>query len=679
MRNMGNIISPPLAAHFIWHKKDEASFEEVCGLFRRYLTRDIERPFSRELNIPTFFYSSLNESPKDFPLPIAQKNVIFICLSRNTLICPKWREYLNNLPSNTSNYLVPIALDNYALKHSGEDGGLKNLNFVRAYEFDQQIKSQLSILSLSHELFRFGFSDLVDGAVGIESSIQLFLSHAKKGGTGETYARAIKRYIDGTNMRNFFDASEISVGYKFNEEIIKHIQRSTLISITTDEYSSRYWCQREILEAKKHDRPIISVNCLQIYEDRIFPPSGNVPCVHITPNKIPLEEEILNILIAALMETIRFRYSQSLLGYYKEQAWIDKSAKILARPPEIQQIVYLKEEMKVDELTICYPEPPIYAEEMDWVNFLKVKVCTPLWSNTEEKEQHLRVGISISDCGEIDFDILHIHPDELKRLSQELARHLLVNNNILIYGGDLRANGFTEFILEEASILKNRLPEQSFKVENHLAWPVHCLPESLDYQADYHDVLNQINYDLPKEFHGEVDQSSWLEIKTFQDRYIFSKSLSMMREKSIEGSDIRVFAGGKIQKYKGFLPGVLEEFYIASKFNKPIFLIGGFGGVVKHICDSISSNKISEVLTQEWQEKNDLDYKNFMGFLNERSYTPHYDQIYLTIQSLTIESLAQRSGLTAEEYNRLINSQFIDEIIHLILKGLKNLCKSQVK
>lgn len=379
------------------------------------------------------------------------------------------------------------------------------------------------------------------------------------------------------------------------------------------------------------------------------------------------------------METIRFRYSQSLLEYYKEQAWIDKSAKILARPPEIQQIVYLKEEMKVDELTICYPEPPIYAEEMDWITFLKVKVCTPLWSNTEEKEQHLRVGISISDCGEIDFDILHIHPDELKRLSQELARHLLVNNNILIYGGDLRANGFTEFILEEASILKNRLPEQSFKVENHLAWPLHCLPESLDYQADYHDVLNQINYDLPKEFHGEVDQSSWLEIKTFQDRYIFSKSLSMMREKSIEESDIRIFAGGKIQKYKGFLPGVLEEFYIALKFNKPIFLIGGFGGVVKHICDSISSNKISEVLTQEWQEKNDSDYKNFMNFLNERSNTPHYDQIYLTIQSLTIESLAQRSGLTAEEYNRLISSQFIDEIIHLILKGLKNLCKSQVR
>ncbi|MDC4794227.1 toll/interleukin-1 receptor domain-containing protein, partial [Acinetobacter baumannii] len=339
---MDNIINPPLAVHFVWHGLDISEFNAVCGLFRKYLTRDIERPFSRELNIPTFFYSSTDDSPKDFPLSVAQKNIIFVCLSRNTLVSKKWRAYLNKLPNNSSNCIVPIALDIYALKHSGEEGALKNLNFVRAFEFDQQIKEKLSILSLSHELFRFGFHEREENILGKDSSIQLFLSHAKKGGTGEIYARAIKRYIDGTNMRNFFDASEISVGYKFDEEIKNHIQKSTLISITTDEYSSRYWCQREILEAKKEDRPIISVNCLQIYEDRIFPPSGNVPCVHITPNKIPLEEEILNILIAALIETIRFRYSKALLEYYKKQDWIDSSAVVLARPPEIQQIVYLK-------------------------------------------------------------------------------------------------------------------------------------------------------------------------------------------------------------------------------------------------------------------------------------------------------------------------------------------------
>ena len=158
-------------------------------------------------------------------------------------------------------------------------------------------------------------------------------------------------------MKNFFDASEISVGYQFDTEIINHINESTLIAITTDAYSSRYWCQREILEAKKNNRPIISVNCLQVYEDRIFPPAANVPCVHIAPTDQPTKFEILNILVAALTETIRFNFSISLLEYYKQQLWIDSTAIALARPPEIQQIVSLRSTLNESEiLKICYPE-----------------------------------------------------------------------------------------------------------------------------------------------------------------------------------------------------------------------------------------------------------------------------------------------------------------------------------
>ena len=95
--------------HFVWHENDNVEFNDVCGSFRKYLTRDIERPFSRELNIPTFFYSSTEEAPQNFPLSVAQKNIIFVCLSRNTLISKNWRDYLNKLPSNRSNSIVPIA------------------------------------------------------------------------------------------------------------------------------------------------------------------------------------------------------------------------------------------------------------------------------------------------------------------------------------------------------------------------------------------------------------------------------------------------------------------------------------------------------------------------------------------------------------------------------------------
>ena len=149
----------------------------------------------------------------------------------------------------------------------------------------------------------------------------------------------------------------------------------------TGETNSALMLVNLLVEAKKNNRPIVSVNCLQVYEDRIFPPAANVPCVHIAPSDKPTKLEILNILVAALIETIRFNFSISLLNYYKKQSWIDSTAVVLARPPEIQQIVSLRSEMVENEtLKICYPEPPIYAEEMDWLEFLKVKPSTPLWT-----------------------------------------------------------------------------------------------------------------------------------------------------------------------------------------------------------------------------------------------------------------------------------------------------------
>ena len=51
-------------------------------------------------------------------------------------------------------------------------------------------------------------------------------------------------------MQRFFDANEISPGFKFDQEIENHIKNSTIIAIESDAYSSRYWCQREILSAK---------------------------------------------------------------------------------------------------------------------------------------------------------------------------------------------------------------------------------------------------------------------------------------------------------------------------------------------------------------------------------------------------------------------------------------------
>ncbi|EEY96432.1 hypothetical protein HMPREF0016_01123 [Acinetobacter johnsonii SH046] len=671
-----DIITPPLAIHFVWHHADNESFKKYCQPFRRFLTRDIERPFSRELNIPTFFYSSLSEIPS-YPISLAQRNIVFICMSENTLTDERWIDFYKNFPVDQSLSLIPVAFDINGLKHCNHQGALLKRNALRLYEFgladDDQTRELESILKLLHELYRFGFVDTESPSVGSDTSIHLFLSHAKKGEMGEIYAKAIKHYIDTTNMKNFFDASEISVGYQFDTEIISHIHKSTLIAITTDAYSSRYWCQREILEAKKNNRPIISVNCLQVYEDRIFPPAANVPCVHIAPTDQPTKFEILNILVAALTETIRFNFSISLLEYYKQQLWIDSTAIALARPPEIQQIVSLRSTLNESEiLKICYPEPPIYAEEIDWLEFLKVKPSTPLWAVGDSNTQNKKIGISISEYGE-DFENIHIHEDELKRFSQELVRHLLVRGNTIIFGGDLRKDGFTEFLLDEASILQNRLPEREFKVENHLAWPLHITNDLSKWKIKYDQIISQIKYGIPDDIDGQVDESVFLPPTDSFSKFIWSRSLTFMREQSISNSDIRVFAGGRPKGYKGKMPGVLEELLISIEYNKPIYLVGGLGGIIKDICMIISGDTIPETLTLDWQLSNNEGYDELIDYLSQQGYEINYFDFIAKIKSIDIDHLASLAGLSVVDYRKLMKTPFIDEVIHLILKGVKKI------
>lgn len=492
---------PPLAVHFIWHPSDNDNIYDIISEFRKYITRDTDRPFSREINVPTFLYSSNTptEIPDESPSKLAQKNVIYVFTSKHTLTSDIWTTYINSLENSNDYNLVPVAIDNDGTKHSyDEDGELINRNFIRAYDWPHSTRIDSGILALSHELYRYGFNNIDTEAPSNLSSIKLFLSHAKMGDTGVNHALAIKRFIDNSNMRHFFDATEIVPGVKFNEEIEKNLIDSTMIAIVSDAYSSRYWCQREVLVAKQNRIPIIVVNSLEEYEDRIFPSAGNVPCVHITAE--PLEEEkILRILIASLLETVRFKYATALLKFYQYQGWIDHNAEILARPPEAEQIISIKKEKGLqcdDKLMVCYPEPPVYKEEVAWANALNVTLSTPLWSSNDNLTKHYKVGLSISEYTDTNFKSHHQHIDELKRLAQDLARHLLYRKHSLIYGGDLRLDGFTRFILDEANILSARIGERKIHIENHVAWPLFLTSDYIDFKAKYNTVLRTESYEL---------------------------------------------------------------------------------------------------------------------------------------------------------------------------------------
>ncbi|WP_425640954.1 hypothetical protein ACPUEK_12440 [Marinomonas gallaica] len=670
---MNTEFKPPLALHFIWHPSDQESAQPILDAVQSYLARDVDRPFSRGLNIPLFFYSSAspNAVPEGSPISIAKRDVVFILTSKNTSGRKAWQTYFDQLPLSNSLCALPIALDELGLQH-GSNGRLTNLNFIRAYSFEGEHRKQALLVRIAHEVYRYGFVEIDPTRPGKDSSIKLFLSHAKSGNTGRLHAEAIYRYIDTTNMSRFFDATEISPGFKFNEEIIKHIQDSTLVTIGSDDYSSRYWCQREILCAKEHQRPILAVDCLEEYEDRIFPASSNIPCVHITANTPLNEKDILRILNAALLETIRHQHTQKALAEYQKQKWISKDCITLPRPPEIRQIAKAKQEGKTQ---VCYPDPALYMEEADWLSYFEVEAFTPLWS-PEKRDilENIHIGISISAAPNDSFSSHHLPSDHLKRFSQDLARHLLARAGTLIYGGDLRDDGFTQFILDEAVALKSRLDSDSIHIINHIAWPIHIEDEKLiEWRAKYYNIINMQEHDAPNDILNSIDPNIYLKPSTTDNRYIWSRCLTEMREKSIAESDARVCAGGKLSGYLGMMPGILEEVLISLDQNKPIYLLGGFGGLVTEVCQSILQNKITEPLTETWQTHNNEGYQALQEKARRTGHHADYEVIKPKLENIDLNQLASNAGLDEEEYKRLFESPFIDECIHIILKGLESL------
>jgi len=666
---MKKLYSSPLSVSLVWSLSDSKAVSPIIDVLRVALTRDKNKPFSRGLNVPLFLYSSLNGAvpPKGKPEDVASRNLVIVFTSVNTLGNKKWKQYVESLPEGRGFSIIPVAVDVSGLSHAG---ALLGLNCVRMYDWPKENIDLYAMVSLSHEIYRFGLLDLNSKEMGKASSITIFLSHAKAGDTGRLHSERIKSFIDNTNMNRFFDANEISPGYLFDEEIEKYINVGTLVAIESDSYSSRYWCQREILLAKEKNRPIIAVNCLEDYEDRVFPAASNVPCVHIDSSATISDKDILRILSSAIIETIRFGYALKSLEEYRRAGWIDSDCFLAARPPEIRQVIGVK---KDGGDKICYPEPPIYSEEADWHRHMGVEAFTPLWNNNEKNLfSKVRVGLSISDARNDGYSSEHLHQESLVSLSQDLARHLLARSATLIYGGDLRPDGFTEFILDEARILNERVRDSEVHVENHLAWPLYVSePEIIAWRARFNDVMTTLECDIPSDIDGAVDKAIFLPPDSPENLYFWSRCLTEMRVDSVSSSTARVCAGGKVSGYKGKMPGVLEEIVIAIEQGRPVFLLGGFGGIVKDVCDVLVDSEVPNTLTQDWQVAHNASYDEVQKIARERGRDAKYGEVIELLKNARICDLASLCGLESEEYERLMSSPFVDECVHIVLKGLR--------
>lgn len=649
----------PIAVHFVWHPDEKEMPEKILGQLQDILFKKKTSEFSGCNEIPFFFYSSASDTdvPNNLELQWAKKNVVFVFSGVKLVISETWRPFLECIHNSENALVVVVSIDSYGLNLPPN---LNEINGIRLTDFPDY-NVDYGIMCICHAIQRILTKD--------KTPLKIFLSHCKSDGFGVALTQVLQTFIKTkTGIKAFFDATEIQQGYKFQNEIDGQLDTSSILAICTDNYPSRYWCQYEILHAKEKQKPILLLDLVKKSIDRFFPALGNIPCIRLDPDQVPSEKVIFEILTAILVETIRCNYIKSLFNFYSESGWISEhDIALFLRPPEIYSFYSILGGKK----KICYSEPQVFGNELCWLDNVGVKKI-PFYGELEFPE-NLKVGISISDFEKKDFyKGNHIPSRTLDCFAHNIARQLVLNGVQLIYGGDFRKNGFTDTILDEIKILAqddNNGKYKNYKLMNYLAWPLYN--KMGEYEQWYADNIKHLERKGVEPIGvPELKKEKFIAPDTVENKLIWSMNLTKMREDSVANSNARICAGGKFLGYKGKMPGVLEEIIIALKQEKPLFLIGAFGGVVGEVCKTIESNSLSDFLTENWQNANNPGYIELQTYAKERGNYADYAEIKTMLENMSVKTLAERVKLSEDQYRQLMQTPSVDEAIHLVLLGL---------
>jgi len=113
------------------------------------LQRDINKPFSRAMNLPIFYRTTAKKGvPSNINIE-SENSILFIFLSKNIVGDGDWVEYIKKLPESDKIHIIPIALDNYAFNVGGH---LQGKNFIRTYEYEELYTNYLIFISVAHEI-----------------------------------------------------------------------------------------------------------------------------------------------------------------------------------------------------------------------------------------------------------------------------------------------------------------------------------------------------------------------------------------------------------------------------------------------------------------------------------------------------------------------------------------------
>ena len=223
------------------------------------------------------------------------------------------------------------------------------------------------------------------------------------------------------------------------------------------------------------------------------------------------------------------------------------------------------------------------------------------------------VGISVSPCA----DATRIGYDErqINRIVIRMAQYFLDRNMRVIFGHDWREDGVMRAVANFAEAVAARRAEAREEETGHLQPENREEPRMLNVVPTGRAPLSRTAREAQRLSGGvleviplnEVEEYVHEPVAAYQHKHHDNeraRELTNLRREITKrlAPGCRVCLVGKTSGYEGREPGVQEEAQFALDYNKPLYLMGGFGGATRNF------GTMNDSGVDYWCSANGLDH-----------------------------------------------------------------------
>jgi hypothetical protein len=519
-------------------------------------------------------------------------------------------------------------------------------------------------------------------------------------------------------------------------------ETAALIAVRSSRYFSRPWCRREFSRFRKPRQDKNNKRCWRLFPALVveaidgrdlsygIPEMGNCPIIRWNEEDSTLEELVVTTLIRdALLACVHSAIADSLELGEGEIAinWLPDPTTLLHIPEMRDQkeckVLYPGRGISLLELNVLqdfFPNATFtsYEQRLDYEQRQEQQMERPrrTYRSAETKGGLVAFSLSYERANLLDRGLGFQH---LSDLLTRIARPLLRANVHLAYGGHWREtdDNFTLHLLRligaelddkagdgiAAANTPNvpvvpagpSRPLQIGKLYNHCSWP-NYLDITPRTEAQWVHCCHIVRVTQEDANIAPEDRVPDSRAKETTPRVLVNAALTLseMRSKAMEGMKIphpddvpvdeippvsaRVQLGGALDSFTGFMPGIFEEALETLRRNKPLYILGGFGGASEALVQAIKGAAPPELLTLEGLKERNPRLAALMDAAAEllpadklAAIEAKYDDLKTRLDAGRgkVSELLQ-TGLDESETNRLLTTHSVSEAVRLTRKGL---------